>query len=193
MIFKKMASGDLKAQYRHGFKCLHAQMTLNVKGQRHNHGTRFPIRLSVGALTKGEYIGRLDRLNQDTLCREAWLQPSSPPRGQRRRIKLWHLLFACGSCAGHSRTTLRCYCTLPSGLAGFLWAIQDQLNWSWTEMMCGFPSWLEAVNSLLCFESCEWIKKTLVGLLDYEALSLAYTITTTHMFLYWAPIQCVAK
>lgn len=63
-----------------------------------------------------------------------------------------------------------------------------ELNW----MTCGFLFWLEVVNSLLCFEWYEWIKKTLVDLLNNQALQLANT-TKNHLFVQgnWAkaPIQ----
>lgn len=148
----------------HSWPCMR-----NVKVQRHHRRPGFPKWLSVGALTKGSLTWMTGPLT-DTLC-ERKRENSSPPQGRKkRRITLWNLLFAFRSCTEHARTTLSCYCRLLY-LAEwvsriFVWhsrSAELELNW----MMCGFRFWPEAVNSLLCFESYEWIEKTLVGLLNY--------------------------
>lgn len=148
---------------------LDAELTLHVKCQEVRDITRgswLSGKDQCGhAWQRGHSAGWPDHLKPTT---ETVWPPQSwgnlPPtdasfnKRRRRKIKLWNLLFAFKSCSGDARTTLGLYCRLLY-LAEwvsriFLYGIQDQLNWSWTERRVGVRFGYRRSNSLLCF----WIK-----------------------------------
>lgn len=165
---------------------LDAELTLHVKCQEVRDITRgsgLSGKDQCGhAWQRGHSAGWPDHLKPTT---ETVWPPQSwgnlPPtdasfhKRRRRRIKLWNLLFAFKSCSGHACTTLGLYCRLLYlaewvSRIFFVWhsrSAELELNWSWTERCVGVRFGYRQSNSLLCFESNDWIKQILVGLLDY--------------------------
>ncbi len=115
----------------------------DATGHRQNRGPGFPKWFSMGALTKGSHA-RMTGPPKLHLSSSAHFERvsakggigrrenSSPPQGQNEEenqtVKS-PLNPAQGTHAPCLAFTVGC-CSLPSGLAGFLYGIQDQLNWS---------------------------------------------------------------